>query len=53
MSRERADAQLLSEGRHDPEAFGELYTRHVTAVHDWHARRIPWATADMTAETFA
>jgi RNA polymerase sigma factor (sigma-70 family) len=40
-------------GRHDPEAFGELYTRHADAVHDWHARRIPWAAADLTAETFA
>jgi RNA polymerase sigma-70 factor, ECF subfamily len=53
MSRERTDAELLFEARRDPTAFGELYERHVVAVHDWHARRIPWAAADLTAETFA
>jgi len=53
MSRERTDAELLAEARREPEAFGELYARHVDAVHDWHARRIPWAAADLTAETFA
>lgn len=53
MSRERTDAELLRDARRDPHAFGELYARHVAAVHDWHARRIPWAAADLTAETFA
>jgi DNA-directed RNA polymerase specialized sigma24 family protein len=53
MGRECTDAELLSEARRDPNAFGELYARHVAAVHDWHARRIPWAAADPTAETFA
>lgn len=53
MSRERTDAELLLAARRDPQAFGELYSRHVAAVHDWHARRIPWAAADLTAETFA
>jgi DNA-directed RNA polymerase specialized sigma24 family protein len=53
MGRECTDAELLSEARRDPNAFGELYARHVAAVHDWHARRIPWAAADLTAETFA
>jgi RNA polymerase sigma-70 factor, ECF subfamily len=53
MSRERTDAELLAEARGDPEAFGELYVRHAAVVHDWHARRIPWAAADLTAETFA
>ena len=50
MSRERTDAELLSEAGRDPTAFGELYERHVAAVHDWHVRRIPWAAADLTAE---
>jgi len=53
MSRERTDAEHLSAARRDPASFGELYERHVAAVHDWHARRIPWAAADLTAETFA
>jgi RNA polymerase sigma factor (sigma-70 family) len=53
MSRERTDAELLRDARRDPHAFGELCARHVAAVHDWHARRIPWAAADLTAETFA
>ena len=53
MSPDRTDAELLAEARRDPEAFGELYSRHVAAVHGWHARRIPWAAADLTAETFA
>jgi len=53
MSRERTDAELLRDARRDPQAFGELYARHVAAVCDWHARRIPWAAADLTAETFA
>jgi DNA-directed RNA polymerase specialized sigma24 family protein len=53
MGRECTDAELLSAARRDPNAFGELYARHAAAVHDWHARRIPWAAADLTAETFA
>ncbi len=43
----------MSDARHDPAAFGELYARHVAAVHDWHARRVTPAAADLTAETFA
>jgi RNA polymerase sigma factor (sigma-70 family) len=53
MSRERTDAELLREARRNPEAFGELYARHVVAVHDWHARHVRWAAPDLTAETFA
>jgi RNA polymerase sigma-70 factor (ECF subfamily) len=50
---ERPDAELLSEAKRDPAAFGELYARHVQTVHVWFARRIAWAAADLTAETFA
>ena len=53
MSRQRTDAELLSDARRDPAAFGELYARHVAAVHEWFVRRIGWAAADLTAETFA
>jgi RNA polymerase sigma factor (sigma-70 family) len=53
MSRQRTDADLISDARRDPAAFGELYARRASAVHAWHARRIPWAAADLTAETFA
>src|SRR5581483_3552472 len=51
--RERTDAQLLAAAEHDPAAFGELYRRHVPRVYAWHARRLEWAAADLTAETFA
>jgi RNA polymerase sigma-70 factor (ECF subfamily) len=53
MSRQRTDAELLSDARRDPASFGELYARHVAAVHEWFARRLPGAAADLTAETFA
>jgi RNA polymerase sigma factor (sigma-70 family) len=53
MSSARTDAELLANARRDPTAFGELYERHVHEVHAWHAKRIPWAAADLTAETFA
>lgn len=49
----RTDAQLLADAERDPAAFGELYRRHVRRVHAWHARRLEWAAADLTAETFA
>ena len=45
------DAELLRAT--DARAFGELYGRHATAVHEWFARRVAWAAADLTAETFA
>ena len=47
------DAELLTAAEHDASAFGELYRRHVRRVHAWFARRIEWAAADLTAETFA
>lgn len=37
----------------DAAAFGELYERHVRAVFGWFERRLAWAAADLTAETFA
>jgi RNA polymerase sigma factor (sigma-70 family) len=51
MGPPRTDAQLLRSA--DAQAFGELYRRHAAAVHDWFARRVAWAAADLTAETFA
>jgi RNA polymerase sigma-70 factor (ECF subfamily) len=50
---ERTDAELIAEARKSPAAFGEVYSRHVDAVYAWFARRIAWAAADLTAETFA
>ena len=48
---DRSDVELLA--RADPAAFAELYRRHVQAVHAWFRRRLEWAAADLTAETFA
>jgi RNA polymerase sigma-70 factor, ECF subfamily len=45
------DAQLLE--RADAEGFGELYRRHATNVYAWFRRRLEWAAADLSAETFA
>jgi RNA polymerase sigma-70 factor (ECF subfamily) len=50
---EVTDAQLLAAADDDASAFGELYRRHVCRVHAWFARRLEWAAADLTAETFA
>jgi RNA polymerase sigma factor (sigma-70 family) len=52
-SRRPTDAELLLATEQDPAAFGELYRRHVGRVHAWFSRRIHWAAADLTAETFA
>lgn len=49
----RSDAVLLREAGADPEAFSELYSRHVEAVYRWLHQRIDWAASDLTAETFA
>ena len=46
-----SDADLVRTA--DARAFGELYGRHVDAVHGWFAARVAWAAADLTAETFA
>lgn len=48
-----SDAELLRRSGQDPDAFVELYSRHVVAVHRWLTARIDWAAADLTAETFA
>jgi RNA polymerase sigma-70 factor, ECF subfamily len=50
---ERSDADLIGAASREPAAFGELYRRHAPAVHAWCARRLAWAAADLTAETFA
>jgi RNA polymerase sigma-70 factor (ECF subfamily) len=49
---ERTDAQLIADAAEAP-AFGELYRRHAPAVFAWFQRRLEWAAADLTAETFA
>jgi RNA polymerase sigma factor (sigma-70 family) len=46
-----SDAELVRTA--DARAFGELYGRHVDAVHGWFAARVASAAADLTAETFA
>lgn len=51
--RRRTDAQLMRAAGGDPDAFGELYRRHVTAVYGWLYRRQPRVAGDLTAETFA
>jgi len=45
------DAQLVRAA--DPGSFAELYRRHAGSVHAWFQRRLAWAAADLTAETFA
>jgi len=47
------DAELIETAESEPSAFGELYRRHVSTVHGWFRRRLEWAAADLTAETFA
>jgi len=50
----KTDAQLIKEARRDPDALGELFRRHSTAIYGWLASRTsPGAAADLTAETFA
>jgi RNA polymerase sigma factor (sigma-70 family) len=49
---DRTDAQLMRRAS-DPAAFAELYHRHSPAVYSWFRRRLDWAAADLTAETFA
>jgi len=50
----RSDAELIRTARHDPDAFGELYRRHVHAVHGFFGARAPRQSAgELTAETFA
>jgi len=40
-TRVRTDAQLIKAARIDAEAFGELYGRHVAAVHASEEFRLP------------
>ena len=50
----KTDAELIKEARNDPDAFGELYRRHVNAIHRWFRTRTDERAAeDLTAETFA
>ena len=46
---EDCDAELLRRSDHEPEAFSELYARHVSAVYGWAAGRSHWAAAAMRA----
>lgn len=48
-----SDAGLLRAAASDPQAFSELYARHVKPVYVWLEHQLPWAAADLTAETFA
>lgn len=48
-----SDTELLIRSRTDPEAIGELYDRHATAVHAYLARRAgPPAAPDLLSEVF-
>ena len=51
----RTDRQLLAASDVDPEAFGELYRRHINGVAGYFGRRVldPHVTAELAAETFA
>ena len=50
----KTDAQLIREARTSPDAFAELYRRHVRAVHSWfRARTSDRYASELTAETFA
>jgi RNA polymerase sigma-70 factor (ECF subfamily) len=48
---EQTDAALL--GLDDPDAFAELYDRHVSAIFAWSSARVGDYAADLTAEVFA
>jgi len=50
---DRSDAELIRAAESEATAFGELYRRHVSAVHAWFRRRLDWAASDLTAEAFA
>jgi RNA polymerase sigma-70 factor (ECF subfamily) len=47
------DAELIRAARTDPEAFAELYRRHVGALNAFFGRRASRAAGELTAETFA
>jgi RNA polymerase sigma-70 factor (ECF subfamily) len=48
---EETDARLL--GLDDPDAFAELYDRHVSRIFAWSSARVGDYAADLTAEVFA
>ena len=50
-----SDGELLSASAHESDLFGELFSRHNTAVLAYFMRRTacPQTAADLTAETFA
>jgi RNA polymerase sigma-70 factor (ECF subfamily) len=51
---EPTDAELIRRARTDPDAFAELYSRHVVRVHRVVRSRVPHAfEIDVVAETFA
>jgi RNA polymerase sigma-70 factor (ECF subfamily) len=52
-SSDASDAELIRAAGSDAAAFGALYERHAFRVHAWCHRRLEWAAADLTAETFA
>ncbi len=50
----KTDAELIKAARKDKEAFGDLYRRHVAAVHRFLGGRVPApVVGELTAETFA
>jgi RNA polymerase sigma factor (sigma-70 family) len=50
----KTDAELIDAAKHDAEPFGEVYRRHVAAVHRFLRARAPDGVAgELTAETFA
>jgi RNA polymerase sigma-70 factor (ECF subfamily) len=50
----KTDADLIRAARSDPDAFGELFRRHATAVEAFFRTRAPDSVAgELTAETFA
>jgi RNA polymerase sigma factor (sigma-70 family) len=53
VTTERSDAELMRAAAVEAAAFGELYERHAAVVFRWFERRLAWAAADLTAETFA
>jgi RNA polymerase sigma-70 factor (ECF subfamily) len=50
-----SDAELIRRSMGDPEAFGELYDRHVRAIRAWLGRAVGDAgvAGELTAEVFA
>ncbi len=48
-----SDAAIIAASLHDPHAFGEIYSRHHSAIYRYFARRLGTATAEeLAAEVF-